>query len=109
MYSTTFGICILQYMGLILLMFFCTRTSIASSLKKDQYNVRSTNWYCDVFNGRKGIRHELYHAIHPYAKAYNKYIKDCDKNKESSYLNYWNVNTLYGCTISQKLPKGAFE
>ena len=36
-------------------------------------------------------------------------MKDCnknkifDKNKESSNLKYWDVNTLYGWRISQKL------
>ena len=36
----------------------------------------------------KGIRGRICHAIHQYAKANNKYIKDFDKNKESSYLAY---------------------
>ena len=35
------------------------------------------------------------HAIRHYAKANNKYIKDYDKNKESLYLKYLNVNNLY--------------
>ena len=34
------------------------------------------------------------HATHWYARADNKYLKDHDKNKESSYLKYWNVNNL---------------
>ena len=34
----------------------------------------------------------------------NKYMKDYDKNKESSYLKYWDVNNLYLWEISQKLP-----
>ena len=44
----------------------------------------------------KGIRGRICHAIHRYAKPKNKYMKDYDKNKESSYLKYWNVNNLCG-------------
>ena len=36
----------------------------------------------------KGIRGGICHSIYRYAKANNKYMKDCDKNKESSYLQY---------------------
>ena len=36
-------------------------------------------------------------------------MKDYDKNKESSYLQYWDVNDLYGWAISQKLPVNNFE
>ena len=34
------------------------------------------------------IRGGICTAIHWYAKANNKYMKDYDKNKESSYLKY---------------------
>ena len=44
-----------------------------------------------------------------YAKANNKYIKDWDKNKESSYFQYWDVNGLYGWAMAQKLPVNNFE
>ena len=45
---------------------------------------------------QKGITGGICHAIHRYVKAYNKYVKDYDENKESSYLKYWDVNNLYG-------------
>ena len=41
-------------------------------------------------------------AIHQYEKANNKYMKAFDKNIEFSYLKYWNLNNLYGSTMSQK-------
>ena len=36
-------------------------------------------------------------------------MKDCDKDKESSYLQYWDVNNLYGRVMLQKLPVNNFE
>ena len=36
-------------------------------------------------------------------------MKDYDKNKQSSYLKYWDVNNLYGWAISQKLPTNDFK
>ena len=33
--------------------------------------------------------------------SFIKYIKDYDKNKEPSYLQYWDLNTLYGWVMSQ--------
>ena len=50
----------------------------------------------------KRIRGGICHAIHQYVKSNNKYMKNCDKNKESSYLKSWDVNNLYGRTMSQK-------
>ena len=44
----------------------------------------------------KGIRGGIFHSIYQYANANNKYMKDYDKNKESLYLQYWEVNNLYG-------------
>ena len=58
---------------------------------------------------QKGIRAEICHAIYPYAKANNKCIKDYDKNEESSYLKYWNKNTLCEWAMSWKLPLSDFK
>ena len=57
----------------------------------------------------KGFRGGICHATHQYVKANDKYIKDYDKNKESSYLKDCDVNNLQGWTISQKLPVDSFK
>ena len=44
----------------------------------------------------KGIYSGICHAIHRYAKANNKYMKNYDKNKELSYIQYSDANNLYG-------------
>ena len=44
----------------------------------------------------KGIRGGICHSIYRNAKANKKYMKDYDKNKEPSYIQYWNVNILSG-------------
>ena len=57
----------------------------------------------------KVIRGGICHSIYRYAKANKKYMKDYDKNKESLDLQYWDVNTLYGWAMLQKLPVNNFE
>ena len=44
----------------------------------------------------KGIRGGICHSIYTYAKANNKCMKGYDKNKELTYLQYQDVNNLYG-------------
>ena len=57
----------------------------------------------------KKIGGGICHEIHQYAKTNNKYMKDYDQNKESSYLKYWDINNLYAWEMSQKLPLNKFE
>ena len=57
----------------------------------------------------KRIRRGMCNAIHKYAKANNKYMKDIDKNKISSFLEYLDANNLYGWAMSQKIPVGDFK
>ena len=92
---------------------FSSWISIASRFKKGQSNIKSFNWYRNVINGRewyKTIKGSLCHSIFHYTKANNKYMKDHDKNKESSYIQYWDVNNLlYGWAMLQKLLVNNFE
>ena len=54
----------------------------------------------------KGTRGGICNSIHQYTKANNKYIKNYDKNKQSSYVNYSDVNDI---VMSQKLPTFNFK
>ena len=56
-----------------------------------------------------GIRSAISKAIHRYAKANNKYMKNFNKDMLSSFLMYLDANNLYGWAICKKLPVGEFE
>ena len=57
----------------------------------------------------KGIRGGMCQVSHHYAKANNKYMKNHDKNKESTYVEYLDANNLYGWTMPKKLPVRGFK
>ena len=57
----------------------------------------------------KGTRGGICQAIHRYAKANNRYMKNYDKNNESSYIENLDANNLYGWAMSQKLPVNSFK
>ena len=69
----------------------------------------------DVFENFRNMCLGLYWldpAIHWYASnsnANNKYMKYYDKNKESSYLKFWHVNSLHGWTMLQQVPVDDFK
>ena len=51
----------------------------------------------------KGIRGGICQVTCRYAEANNKYTKNYDKDKESSFLIYVDANNLYGWTMTKKL------
>ena len=57
----------------------------------------------------EGIRGRICHAIQRYAKANNKYMKDYDKKKKPSYIQYLDANNLYGKAMTEKLPVRGFK
>ena len=57
----------------------------------------------------EGVIGGICHAVHRYAKANNKYMKNYDPSKESSYIQYLDANNLYGAAMSEKLPINGFK
>ena len=57
----------------------------------------------------QGIRGGICNKVHSYAEANNKYMKNYDKNKESSFLMYVDPSNLYGWAMSEKLPVDEFK
>ena len=57
----------------------------------------------------KGIMGEVFQATHRYAKANNKYMKNYDKNIESSYIEYLDAKNFYGWAMSQKRPTNGLK
>ena len=57
----------------------------------------------------KGIRGGMTHISKRYAEANNKYMKDFNPNKPSSFIQYLDANNLYGWAMSQALPTNGFK
>ena len=56
-----------------------------------------------------GIRGGITQAVHQYSKANNKYMGKHNPEEESRFLQYLDVNNLYGWAMSQPLPAGGFK
>ena len=80
MYLRTLETSVLKYMNLILIIFACTWTSMASLFKKDVEVESELLTNIDVIHGGKDIRGRICHSLHRYAKANNKYMKNYYKN-----------------------------
>ena len=78
-------------------------------LKKIDVELELLTDYDMLLMVEEGIRGGICHSIHRYAKANDKYMKDFNKNIESSYIQYLGGNNLYGWAMSQKLPVNNFK
>ena len=78
-------------------------------LKKTSIELELLTDYDMFLMVEEGIRGGICHSIHRHAKANNKYMKNYDESKESSYIQYLDVNNLYGWAMSQKLPVNDFK
>ena len=57
----------------------------------------------------QGIRGGMTHIAKRYSEANNKYMKDYNPDKTFKYIQYLDVNNLYGCAMSQRLPTHGFK
>ena len=82
---------------------------MASMFKKTGAELELLTNYDMLLMIEEGIRGGICHAVHRYAKANNRYMKDYDESKESSYIQYLDANNVYGAAISEKLPINGFK
>ena len=78
-------------------------------LKKTGVKLELITDYDMILIIEKGSRGGICQAPHRYAKTNNKYMKNYNKNIESSYIEYLDVNNLYGWAMSQKLHVNDFK
>ena len=78
-------------------------------LKKTNIELELLTDYDMLLMVEDGLRGGICHSIHRYAKANNKYMKNCNKDEESSYIQYLDANNLYGWAMSKKLPVNGFK
>ena len=58
----------------------------------------------------RGVRGGITQVVCKYASANNKYMGDkFNPNEDTTYLQYLDVNNLYGWAMSQPLPTGGFK
>ena len=109
MYFWTIDICVLKCTKLVLQnLFQLLELSWHSLLRKTKVKLDLLT-DIDMLLMVKKLLEEEYKSTYWSSKANNKYIKDYDKNKESSCLKFWDLNNLYGWEMWQKLPLNNFQ
>ena len=78
-------------------------------LKETGQNLELLTNYDMLMMIERGIRGGISHISKRYAEANNKYMKDYNSDKETSYIQYLDANNLYGWAMSQRLPTHGFS
>ena len=76
-------------------MYFNYWISMVAALKKTKVKLDLLTNIDVLLMAEKDLRGGIYHSIYQYTKFNNKYMKIYNKNKESSYIQFWDVNNLY--------------
>ena len=105
MYLKTIETSVLNYLNLTLLLFLSAPgLAMQACLKNTEVELELLTNIDMLLMVEKGIRGGICHAIHRYAKANDKYMKNYCKIIISSYLEDLDENNLYGWGMSKKLP-----
>ena len=78
-------------------------------LKETKQELQLLKDYDMLMMFEKGIRGGISHISKRYACANNKYMKDFDESKPSTFIQYLDANNLYGWAMTQKLPTHGFK
>ena len=78
-------------------------------LKETKQRLELLKDYDMLMMFERGIRGGITHISKTYAEANNKYMKDYDEDKSSTYIQYLDANNLYGWAMSQKLSTHGFK
>ena len=78
-------------------------------LKETGQHLQLLSDYDMLMMFERGIRGGITHISKRYAEANNKYMKNYNPEKESSYIQYLDANNLYGWAMSQNLPTHGFK
>ena len=78
-------------------------------LKETKEELQLLKDYYMLIMFEQGIRGRISHILKRYASANNKYMKDFDESKHSTFIQYLDANNLYGWAMSQKLPTHGFK
>ena len=57
----------------------------------------------------KGLRGQIVYIAKRYAKVNNKYMNDYDYKKPPTFINYLDMNNIYGWAMNEYLPFNEFD